>query len=228
MRSIHSWQTISNHLGWLIKTPGLKAAAFKAAQQTKARRTKAQATLSSATSALGDLLNCSAPLFTMCILELPSSPIPVLPSLSRSGRRWLEPRRCNPSNLIYPTVSTHVEQVVAGGLWNCQSAVLIAKDILGYATALSLNFLALTETWIKPENTATPAALSAGFSFTHSPRVGRHGGGTGLLIADKWKYSNISLSHFSPSSFEFHAVTVTHPVKLTIVVLYRPPGPVSL
>ena len=161
----------------------------------------------------------------MCILELPSSPIPVLPSLSRSNRRWVGPRRCNPSNLIYPTVSTHVEQVVAGGLWNCQSAVLIAKDILGYATALSLNFLALTETWIKPENTATPAALSAGFSFTHSPRVGRHGGGTGLLIADKWKYSNISLSHFSPSSFEFHAVTVTHPVKLTIVVLYRPPGP---
>ena len=141
----------------------------------------------------------------MCILELSSSPIPVLPPLCR--RHWVRPRRRDPSNLIYPTVSTHVEQVVEGGLWNCQSAVLIAKDILGYATALSLNFLALTETWIKPENTATPAALSAGFSFTHSPRVGRQGGGTGLLISNKWKYSNISLSQFSTSSFEFHAVT---------------------
>ena len=159
----------------------------------------------------------------MCKLEPDSSPIPVIPPLRR--RRWVKPRRRGPSNLIYPTVSTHVEQVVEGGLWNCRSAVKRAEDILGYAIALSLNFLALTETWITPENTTTPAALSAGFSFSHTPRVGKYGGGTGLLISNKWKYSNISMSHLSPSTFEFHTVTVTHPVKLTIVVVYRPPGP---
>ena len=27
------------------------------------------------------------------------------------------------------------------------------------------------------------------------------------------------------SAFELHAVTVTHPIKIFIVVIYRPPGP---
>ncbi|KAJ8416814.1 hypothetical protein AAFF_G00326920 [Aldrovandia affinis] len=31
-------------------------------------------------------------------------------------------------------------------------------------------FLALTETWITPQNTATPAALSAAYTFSHTPR----------------------------------------------------------
>ncbi|KAJ8399637.1 hypothetical protein AAFF_G00410480 [Aldrovandia affinis] len=33
-----------------------------------------------------------------------------------------------------------------------------------------LPFLALTETWITPQNTATPAALSAAYTFSHTPR----------------------------------------------------------
>ncbi|XP_075304653.1 uncharacterized protein LOC142366593 [Odontesthes bonariensis] len=117
--------------------------------------------------------------------------------------------------------------VVAGGLWNCQSAVQKAEFISGYASMLFLNFLALTETWITPENTATPAALSDVYSFSHTPRAARRGGGTGLLISKDWKYSLCSLLQFSPSSFEFHAVTVSHPVKLTIAVVYRPPGPIG-
>ncbi|KAJ8349802.1 hypothetical protein SKAU_G00249320, partial [Synaphobranchus kaupii] len=40
---------------------------------------------------------------------------------------------------------------------------------------LSLHFLALTETWITPDNTATPAALSAGYSFSHTPRASGRG-----------------------------------------------------
>ncbi|KAJ8383905.1 hypothetical protein AAFF_G00213680 [Aldrovandia affinis] len=33
-----------------------------------------------------------------------------------------------------------------------------------------LPFLALTKTWITPQNTATPAALSAAYTFSHTPR----------------------------------------------------------
>ncbi len=51
------------------------------------------------------------------------------------------------------------------------------------------NILGLTETWIIPEDSATPAALSHNLSFSHTPRQVRKGGGTGLLISNNWKYS---------------------------------------
>ncbi|KAJ8401198.1 hypothetical protein AAFF_G00387800 [Aldrovandia affinis] len=76
----------------------------------------------------------------------------------------------NLSNLIHPPRSPGVDVVVAGGLWNCQSAVRKADFISAQASLLSLQFLALTETWITPQNTATPAALSAAYTFSHTPR----------------------------------------------------------
>ncbi|XP_059371004.1 uncharacterized protein LOC132108316 [Carassius carassius] len=48
--------------------------------------------------------------------------------------------------------------------------------------------MALTETWIKPEDTATPAALSTNFTCSHTPRTTGRGGGTGLLISKEWKF----------------------------------------
>ena len=88
----------------------------------------------------------------------------------------------NLSSLIYPTRSTHIQHLVAGGLWNCQSATRKTEFISGFATEQCLDFLALTETWITPSNTATPAALSSAHSFSHTPRFTGRGGGTGLLI----------------------------------------------
>ncbi len=86
-----------------------------------------------------------------------------------------------------------------------------------------LSILGLTETWIRPEDSATPAALSNNFSFSHTPRQVGRGGGTGLLISNNWKYSTHSpLCNYN--SFESHAITVMAPIKLQIVVIYRPPG----
>ncbi|XP_053536543.1 uncharacterized protein LOC128632876 [Ictalurus punctatus] len=45
----------------------------------------------------------------------------------------------------------------------------------------NLLVLALTETWIHAENTATPAALASNFNFSHTSRPNRRGGGTGQL-----------------------------------------------
>ncbi len=84
--------------------------------------------------------------------------------------------------------------------------------------------MALTETWIKPEDTDTPAALSNNFSFSHTPRLTGQGGGTGLLISNDWKcipFPSLSIN----SSLESHSVTITHPFKIHFVVDYRPPGP---
>ena len=97
--------------------------------------------------------------------------------------------------------------------------------ISAQATLKSLQFLALTETWISPDNTATPAALSTAHTFTHTPRPsGRTGGGTGILTSPKWNVRSINLSHLSLSTFECHAISITQPVPLIIIVLYRPAG----
>ena len=150
-------------------------------------------------------------------------------SVRISTRRYYRPctrshQYCNLSSLIHPTRSTHTQHLVTGSLWNCQSATCKTDFISGFATQQSLDFLALTETWITLDKTSTPAALSSAFSFTHTPRPTGRGGGTGLLIARKWSFSLYPLPLFTTTSFEFHAVTVTHPVQLTIIVLYRPPG----
>ncbi len=109
------------------------------------------------------------------------------------------------------------------GLWNCQSAVNKADLIPAIASQTVLSILGLTETRIRPEDSATPAALSNNFSFSHTPRQVRKDGGTGLLISNNWKYSTHT-SLCNNYSFESHAITVTAPVKLHVVVIYRPPG----
>ncbi|KAL6473325.1 hypothetical protein MHYP_G00195130 [Metynnis hypsauchen] len=107
------------------------------------------------------------------------------------------------------------------------SAVPKADFITSFASAQSLNFLALTETWITTENSATPAALSSAFAFSHSPRQTGRGGGTSLLLSREWSFSTLSLSHLNICSFEFHAVAVSYPAELHIIVLYHPPGPLG-
>ncbi|KAK3537156.1 hypothetical protein QTP70_002650 [Hemibagrus guttatus] len=92
------------------------------------------------------------------------------------------------------------QTVVVGGLWNCQSAVRKADFISTLASHYSFDFLALTETWISPQNTTTPAALSSAYTFSHSPRESGRGGGT---------------------------VSVASPINLFIIVIYRPPGPLG-
>ncbi|XP_076833251.1 uncharacterized protein LOC143478173 [Brachyhypopomus gauderio] len=81
----------------------------------------------------------------------------------------------------------------------------------------------VTETWITPENSATPAALSSAFSFSHSPRQTGRGGGTGLLLSSCWRFTPCTFPQITISTFEYHAVTVCFPTTLHIIVVYRPP-----
>ncbi|KAK6312795.1 hypothetical protein J4Q44_G00161420, partial [Coregonus suidteri] len=143
---------------------------------------------------------------------------------TQSPYKRLTPRGCCLSNLVVPARTTHVEFQVSGSLWNCRSAANKAEFTSAYATLQSLDFLALTETWITTEN--TPTALSSSDQmFSHTPRAsGQWGGGTGILISAKWTFSLSPLTHLSISSFEFHAVTVTSPFKLNNLIIYRPPG----
>uniref|UniRef100_A0A9J7YHT7 Reverse transcriptase domain-containing protein n=1 Tax=Cyprinus carpio carpio TaxID=630221 RepID=A0A9J7YHT7_CYPCA len=138
--------------------------------------------------------------------------------------RYVPRRKACPTNLRpVPLTSTTTTLSIPVGLWNCQSAVNKADFISSIATHSGLNLMALTETWIKPEDTATPAALSTNFTCSHTPRMTGRGGGTSLLISKDWKF-DLQPPPTGNGSFESHAVTVTQPVNIHFVVIYCPPG----
>jgi len=97
-----------------------------------------------------------------------------------------------------------------------------ADFFTAYANHLSRHILALTETWIKPENNATLAALSTNHTFSHALYI-RVRWWNGLLISNKWKYNQL-LPIVKYNTFEYYAILVTTPVKIYMVVVYRPPG----
>ncbi len=96
------------------------------------------------------------------------------------------------------------------GLWNCQFLVNKSDLIPAIASQTALSILGLTETWIRPEDSATPDALSNNFSFSLIPHQVRKGGGTGLLISKNYKYSTYN-PLCNNYSLESHAITVTAP-----------------
>ncbi len=92
-------------------------------------------------------------------------------------------RQCNFAHLQPICTSSSLPLSFSIGLWNCQSAVNKADLIPTFASQTALSILGLTETWIRPEDSETPAALSNNLFFSHTPRQVRKGGGTGLLIS---------------------------------------------
>ncbi len=146
-----------------------------------------------------------------------------IPVVSRPRSNITRRRQRNLANLHPISTSSTTPLSFSMALWNCQSAVNKADFISAFSLQSTISILGLTETWIRPEDSATPAALSNNFSFSHTPRQVGRGGGTGLLISNNWKYSTHSpLCNYN--SFESHAITVMAPIKLQIVVIYRPPG----
>ncbi len=146
-----------------------------------------------------------------------------IPVVSRPRSNITRRRQSNPANLRPISTSSTTPLSFSMALWNCQSAVNKADFISTFSLQSTLSILGLTETWIRPEDSATPAALSNNFSFSHTPRQVGRGGGTGLLISNNWKYSTHSpLCNYN--SFESHSITVMAPIKLQIVVIYRAPG----
>ncbi len=146
-----------------------------------------------------------------------------IPVVSRPCSNITRSRQSYPANLHPISTSSTTPLSFSTALWNCQSAVNKAEFISAFSLQSTLSILGLTETWIRPEDSATPAALSNNFSFSHTPRQVGRGGGTGLLISNNWKYSTHSpLCNYN--SFESHAITLMAPLKLQIVVIYHPPG----
>ena len=60
-------------------------------------------------------------------------------------------------------------------------------------------------------------------TFSHTSHTSGRGGGTSLQISNKWKYNQL-LPIAKYSSFQYHAILVTAPVNIFMVVVYRQPG----
>ncbi|XP_073691345.1 uncharacterized protein [Garra rufa] len=151
----------------------------------------------------------------------------LIPMLSTHRTNITRTRRRNLSNLRPIHTSSTEPFSFTVGLWNCRSAVNKADFISAFSLQSGLSILGLTETWIRPDDSVTPAALSNKFSFSHTPRQTGRGGGTGLLISNNWKYSTHSpLCNYN--SFESHTITITSPIKLHVVVIYRPPSQLGI
>ncbi len=91
-----------------------------------------------------------------------------IPVLSQPRSKNTRRRQRNPANLRPIATSSTAPLSFSVGLWNCQSAVNKADFISAFSLQSTLSILGLTETWIRPEDSATPAALSHNFSFSHT------------------------------------------------------------
>ncbi|KAM4054251.1 uncharacterized protein ACNLHF_006677 isoform 1-T1 [Anomaloglossus baeobatrachus] len=119
---------------------------------------------------------------------------------------------------------------LTGALWNARSVCNKLSYIHDLFITNKLSFLVITETWLTPSDTASPAALSyGGFQLSHTPRPSnKHGGGVGLLLSDQCSFTPIPLPpSVTLPSFEVHSVRIYAPSNLQLAVIYHPPGPAT-
>ncbi|CAM4587801.1 unnamed protein product [Leuciscus chuanchicus] len=101
----------------------------------------------------------------------------------------------------------------------------------------SPSILGLTETWIRPEDSATPAALSSNFSFSHSPRQSGRGqlgnfvdeldvllstfpeDGTPLLV-----FGDFNIHHEKPHATDFTSLLASFDLKRLITTATHKSG----
>ncbi len=131
-----------------------------------------------------------------------------IPVFSQPRSNITHRQQHNPANL-HPISTSSTHLYFSMGLWKCQSAVNKADLITVFSLQSTLSILCLTETWIYPEDSATPAALPKNVLLSQ-PTPSWPRWGTGLLISNNWKYSTHSpLCNYY--SFESHAITVIAP-----------------
>lgn len=110
------------------------------------------------------------------------------------------------------------------GLANVHSIRGKTTDLMDHIISEDLHVCALTETWLKPKDTVSEAALSSqGYNFEGAPRpTDRVGGGTGLVFSDTIECSKVSSGELN--SFEFSQWKLkTHKQYIMLIIIYRPP-----
>ena len=116
--------------------------------------------------------------------------IPVI--LNQNGPIITSVRTRNPSNLVKPiTLSSTVQsqsKSLSFGCVNARSLKNKTEVFSDHVIDYKLDVCAVTETWLKKNDTVTLSALSpSGYIFKNIPRASdRTGGGTGILVRDNY------------------------------------------
>ena len=87
-----------------------------------------------------------------------------------------------------------------------------------------LDFFAITETWLSNnEDDIINALTPNGYSFYHKPRLGKKGGGVGLLIKSNIKINILVSQTFKSFEHAEYILKLQYKV-IRLVVVYRPPA----
>ncbi|KAK5851193.1 hypothetical protein PBY51_002007 [Eleginops maclovinus] len=155
----------------------------------------------------------------------------LLPAVPEAGhplpcRRHVRIRRrgCALENLrLVNRASQQTDRrLVRMALINTRSVVNKTFILNDFFTSHSLDFLLLTETWLKPgENSAFSELLPPSCSFFSSPRVSGRGGRLAAVFNDSFKCRLLPTGPYS--SFELQLFVVEFASPVLCAVVYRPP-----
>ena len=108
---------------------------------------------------------------------------------------------------------------------NTQSIRNKVADVSDHVIESKIDLCAITETWVKDQDTFTVASLNSvdGYAFKYFPRLAdRQGGGTGLMYRDNLKVKFVN-GH-EHKSFEFSMWNIGVDNKnINLIIIYRPP-----
>ena len=126
----------------------------------------------------------------------------------------------NPKTTQRPSLIDNINFCVL----NCRSVRNKTVEFVHLLNEHKLDLIALTESWIKPEDTSVIGNITPpGYSFLHVPRPGcKQGGGVALVYKSGLKV-NICNSDINAASFESLTVNiVSGSTSLCLEIIYRP------
>ena len=107
-------------------------------------------------------------------------------------------------------------------LFNIRSLTNKSTSVYDIICEENLDIMFLTETWLGSDGAVLLApACPANYSFIHSVRETKRGGGLANIFSDSLKFKALSLGSFS--SFEYQATILQGPFSMPMISIYRPP-----
>ena len=148
-------------------------------------------------------------------------PIPVLIT-HRNTRQPRGPLRAPPV-LISPSVSVNQPPAkLKLALFNIRSLTEKSSSIHDIICEEELDIIFLTETWLGSDGAVLLApSCPPNYSFSHSIREGKKGGGLASIFSDNFNFKPLTLGNFR--SFEYQASILESKSSVPMINIYRPP-----